>query len=45
MILYLDYLLSELIYCNSVNEACKDVDAVILATEWDEFRNINFNEI
>ena len=36
---------SQLNYCNSVSEACKEVDAIIIATEWNEFRALNFKEI
>lgn len=32
-------------YCSSLSESVKDCSAIILITEWDEFRNINFAEI
>lgn len=32
-------------YCSSVEESVAQSDAIILVTEWDEFRNINFNEL
>ena len=35
----------ELNYCNSVNEACKEADAIIIATEWNEFRALNLKDI
>ena len=38
-------ILPELNYCNSVSVACKEVDAIIIATEWNEFRALNFKEI
>ena len=38
-------LLPELNYCNSVSEACKDVDAIIIATEWNEFRALDLREL
>ena len=38
-------ILPDLHYCDSINEACKNVDAVIIATEWNEFRTLDFNKI
>jgi len=32
-------------YCTSPYEACKDVDAIIIGTEWNEFRALNFEKI
>ncbi|MEK6904944.1 MAG: UDP-glucose/GDP-mannose dehydrogenase family protein [Nanoarchaeota archaeon] len=32
-------------YCASVEEAAKDSNAIIIVTEWDEFRSINFAEL
>ncbi len=32
-------------YCTSVEEAAKDSNAIIIVTEWDEFRSINFAEL
>ena len=32
-------------YTKSVKESCADADLVILLTEWDEFKNINFNQV
>ena len=32
-------------YTKSVNESCADADLVILLTEWDEFKNINFKKV
>ncbi len=32
-------------YCVSVEEAAKDSNALIVVTEWDEFRSINFAEL
>jgi UDPglucose 6-dehydrogenase len=29
-----------LTYCQSVEDACRDTDLIVLATEWDEYRNI-----
>ena len=37
--------LPQLIYCTSVNETCKDVDAIIIATEWNEFRALDLKEL
>ncbi len=33
------------IYCSSVLESVKDSSAIVLITEWDEFRNVDFKEI
>jgi UDPglucose 6-dehydrogenase len=30
-----------LTYCESVDEACRNADLIVLATEWDEYRNID----
>ena len=32
-------------YCNDVEEACKNVDLVIIHTEWEEFKVIDFNKL
>ena len=32
-------------YFDSAYEACKNSDAIIIGTEWNEFRALNFNEI
>ncbi|MDO8511629.1 MAG: UDP-glucose/GDP-mannose dehydrogenase family protein [Nanoarchaeota archaeon] len=32
-------------YCSSVEEAARGSSAVILVTEWDEFRGVNFSEL
>ena len=34
-----------IIYCDSVEEAAKGSSAIVLITEWDEFRSINFAEL
>jgi UDPglucose 6-dehydrogenase len=30
-----------LTYCPNVEDACRDTDLIVLATEWDEYRNID----
>ena len=30
---------------NNINNACKNVDLVVLHTEWDEFKSLEFNKI
>ena len=35
----------QIVYCNSVEESVENSDLIILSTEWDEFRNINFSEL
>ena len=32
-------------YSNNIKDACKKVDLVVLHTEWDEFKSLEFNEI
>ena len=35
-------------YCkfyNKINQACNNADLIILHTEWDEFKSLNFNKI
>ena len=36
---------TSIIYCNSLEESVKDSDLIILATEWDEFRNVSWAEL
>ena len=38
-------ILAEIDYCNSANEAFVDVEAIIIATEWKEFRDLDLKEI
>jgi len=35
-------ILPEVVYCNSIKEVCKDADGLIIATEWNEFRALDF---
>ena len=39
------YIHQELILCNSPYEACEKSDAIIIATEWNEFRALDFKKI
>ncbi len=32
-------------YCSSIEESVTGSDAIVLVTEWDEFRNVNFAEL
>ena len=32
-------------YCESIDDVSKDSNGLILVTEWDEFRNVDFNQI
>lgn len=34
-----------LVYCSLVEESVVDSEGIVLATEWDEFRNVNFSEL
>ena len=36
---------SNLIFFNSCYEACEEASAIIIGTEWNEFRALNFNKI
>jgi len=33
---------NNLLFCNNVSEACKNVDLVIIHTEWEEFKTLDF---
>jgi len=37
--------LKKVSFCNDTKEACKGVDLVIIHTEWDEFKTIDFKKI
>jgi len=37
--------LPELTYCKDEYETAKDADALVILTEWDQFRNLDFNKI
>ena len=37
--------LNNVSYCNNVEEACKNVDLVIIHTEWEEFKALDFNKL
>ena len=32
-------------YKKSIKDTCKDVDLIVLHTEWDEFKSLEFNKI
>jgi UDPglucose 6-dehydrogenase len=34
-----------LTYCGSIEDACRDADLIVLATEWDDYRNIDPTEL
>lgn len=36
---------NQVIYCESLEDAVRDVDAIVLLTEWDEFKSLCFNTI
>ena len=36
---------NELILCNNAYEACNDTKAIIIGTEWNEFRALDFLKI
>jgi len=38
-------ILPELTYCQDEYETAKDADALVILTEWDQFRNLDFNKI
>ena len=35
----------KLLFFNSAYEACEGVNAIIIGTEWNEFRSLNYNKI
>jgi len=35
----------EVVYCNSIGDSVMDSEGIVLVTEWDEFRNVNFLEL
>ncbi len=35
----------KIVFCNSMTEAIAESDAIVLLTEWDEFRSLNLTEI
>ena len=37
--------LNNVLYCNNLKEACKNVDLVIIHTEWEEFKALDFNKL
>ncbi len=37
--------LSQLIYCANPYEACEGVEAILVLTEWEEFKNLDFKKI
>jgi len=38
-------IISEITLCNSAYEACKSANCIIIATEWNEFRALDFKKI
>ena len=37
--------LENVLFCNNVNDACKNVDLVIIHTEWEEFKALDFKKL
>jgi len=37
--------ISNVTYCNNLKDACKNVDLVIIHTEWEEFKALDFNKL
>ena len=37
--------LKNVFFCNDINEACEKVDLVIIHTEWDEFKSLDFKKL
>ena len=37
--------LKNILFCNNVNDACKNVDLVIIHTEWEEFKALDFKKL
>jgi len=34
-----------LLFCNNINDACKNADLIIIHTEWEEFKALDFNKL
>ena len=34
--------LDKVYFCNNIKETCKNADLIIIHTEWDEFKTIDF---
>ena len=39
------YKLKNVIFCNNIEEACQNADLIIIHTEWDEFKSIDFKKL
>jgi len=37
--------LPEIVYCDNPYEAAMEADGLVICTEWDEFRNLDFEKI
>jgi len=37
--------LKNVTFCKNINEACKNVDLIVIHTEWDEFKSIDFKRL
>jgi len=37
--------LKNVFYCENISKACKKSDLIIIHTEWDEFKSLNFNKL
>ena len=37
--------LKNVFYCDNISKACKNSDIIIIHTEWDEFKSLNFNKL
>ena len=40
-----NYLIKKINYFNNLKDACKNSDLIIIHTEWNEFKQLNFNRI
>ena len=34
-----------MIFCKNISKACENADLIIIHTEWDEFKSLNFNKL
>ena len=37
--------IKNVIFCNNIKEACRNVDLIIIHTEWEEFKALDFNKL
>ena len=41
----IDKIFKNVLFCENINKTCCDADLIIIHTEWDEFKSIDFKKI